>query len=396
MVIHRLALGLARRHDRAPSMRSRTSVVRLSLLALAVPAVAQNVGLRLSNGVDSYVDVPYDPTLVPRSGITVEAWITYDDASLGTGWRWPTIVRQNSTPQVVNYMLRVEAATTSSTVLGWSVRTAAGVRSTTWSFAPGQLTSWTHVAATYDGTSLRLYVNGQPVSSAPHSGAIVDTADTLRIGNGDLSAPGIEEWNGDIDELRLWPFARTGAEILSTMNLELGGVPGEVSTWSFNGSLQDTSNMNHGQPVNGPTLTGNTLTLTPVPALGAASFGTATAGCSGLPRAVVTARPRVGNVDFGVGAIRATATGQGILWLGTQPLASPIRFLGVDLWLDPLAPSVQVAAAGGGLGFARVPLPIPSSASLRNRTLVFQTVWAQSGCATPLFSSDGLGFVIAP
>lgn len=377
-------------------MNPRTSFVTVSLLALVAPAAAQNIGLRLSNGVDSYVDVPYDPTLAPRSGITVEAWITYDDASLGSGWRWPTIVRQNSTPQVVNYMLRVEAATTNNKVLGWSVRTPAGVQSTTWTFTAGQLTAWTHVAATYDGSLLRLYVNGQPVSSTPHSGALVDTPDTLRIGNGDLSAPGIEEWNGEIDEVRLWPFARTGAEILSTMNLELGGVPGEVSTWNFNSSLQDSSGGNHGQPVNAPTVTANSLVLTAVPAFGGANFGTATAGCSGLPRSVATSRPRVGNADFAVGAIRATATGSGILWLGTIPRSTPFRLLGVDLWLDPTGPNVQVGIPGGPLGFSRVPLPIPASASLGNRQLFFQTIWTQAGCATPLFAADGLGFQIAP
>lgn len=364
--------------------------------ALSLSLTAQNTGLRLVNGIDSYVDVPHAPTLVPRSGITIEAWVTYDDASLGSGWRWPTIVRQNSTPQIVDYMLRVEAATNNSTVLGWTVTTTAGTRSLTWTFTPGQLNAWTHVAATYDGANLRLFINGQPSGSIAHSGVLVDTGNTLRIGNGDLSAPGIEEWNGEIDEVRLWPFARTAAEITSTMNFDLGGVPGEVSTWNFANSLQDSSGSNHGVGVNAPTVAANTLVLTSLPTTGALNFGTATAGCNGAPRAAITALARVGNAAFAIGTIRATATGSGILWLGTRNLSSPLRLLGVDLWVDPTSPNVQVPIPPGPLAFSRAPLPIPANNSLRNTLLVTQTIWAEPACATTLFASDGLGFVITP
>jgi len=365
------------------------------VFALASPLVGQNVGLRLTNGVDSYVDVPYDPTLVPRTGITVEAWVTYDDTTLGPGWRWPTILRQDSTPQVVSYMLRVEAGTTGATVLSWWVRTPTTQQQVTWPFSSGQLGVWTHVAATYDGSMLRMFINGLEVASAPLSGPIADTGNTLRIGNGDLSAPGIEEWNGEIDEVRLWPFARTAGEILSTMNLELSSVPGEVSTWNFNQSLADSSGTNHGQAVNNPTMAANSLALGPVQ-FGAANFGTATAGCLGQPRAAATTWPRVGNADFAVGALRCTTGGAGILWLGTGSLASPLRVLGVDLWLDPSLPNVLVPAVGGASGFGRVSLPIPNQASLRNRVLCVQTVWTEPSCSIPLFASDGLQFVIAP
>lgn len=373
-----------------------TKLHTLALALLTMPLTAQGVGLRLTNGIDAYVDVPYAPTLAPRSGVTVEAWVTYDDATLGAGWRWPTIVRQNSTPQVVNYMLRIEAGQTNNPVLGWTVRTPAGVRQALWRFASGQLNTWTHVAATYDGANLRLFVNAMEVGAAAHSGALVDTPDTLRIGNGDLSAAGIEEWNGEIDEVRLWPFARTAAEIAATMNLELGGVPGEVSTWNLNASLTDTSGTNHGVAVNGPTIATNTLVLTALPALGAANFGVATAGCNGAPRSVLTSAPRVGSAEFALGTVRATASGSGLLWLGTSRLPTPIVFLGVTLLIDPATPNVQVPIGGGPLGFSRVPLPIPANRFLVNRSLFFQTVWTEPTCAVPLFAADGLAFVILP
>jgi hypothetical protein len=356
---------------------------------------AQNTGLNLTNGVDAYVDVPYAPTVVPRSGITFEAWITYNDATLGSGWRWPTVVRQNSTPGAETFMLRVNAGQTNTRTLLWMVRTTSGIRQAQWNFTAGQLTTWTHVAGTYDGVEVRLYINGAQVVSVPGTGAITDTGGSLRIGNGDLSAAGIEEWNGEIDEVRLWPFARTAGEIAATMNLELSAAPGEVSTWNLNNNANDSSGSNNGQLISNPTFGPNTLNLTAA-SVGGANFGTASTGCSGLPRAVQSTLARIGSTDFAVGAIRSTATGSGLFWLSTASLSMPINIFGINLWINPAAPGVQVAVPGGPLGYARIPLPIPNNAFLANRTLMIQTIWAEVTCATPLFASDGLAFVIVP
>jgi hypothetical protein len=292
-------------------------------------------------------------------------------------------------------MLRVNAGNTNNLTLGWMVRTTSGPLTVSWSFASGQLSTWTHLAGTYDGANLRVFVNAVEVASVPHTGTLIDAGNTLRIGNGDLSAPGIEEWNGGIDEVRLWPFARTAAEIAATMQAELSSVPGETSTWNLNGDGQDSSGSNHGQLVNAPTFAPIALNLTAA-SMGGANFGTATAGCTGAPRAIMTTRARVGASAFAVGAVRSTSTGSGILWLGTRALPTAFRLFGVDLWIDPAAPNVQVAVPGGLLGYARVPLPIPNNAFLANRQLFVQTVWAEAGCATPLFASDGLVFLITP
>ncbi len=41
---------------------------------------------------------------------------------------------------------------------------------------------WTHLAATYDGTTMRLYVNGVQVSSKAQTGAIATSTNPLQIG----------------------------------------------------------------------------------------------------------------------------------------------------------------------------------------------------------------------
>ena len=67
---------------------------------------------------------------------------------------------------------------------------------------------------------MNLYLNGNLMASTPATGVIQDTTSgTFRIGKGD-DANGIGEvWNGTIDEVRVWPYGRTQAEIRSTMGM---------------------------------------------------------------------------------------------------------------------------------------------------------------------------------
>ena len=145
-------------------MRLRTLRSFSALLALtfgvAAPSalLAQGQGLRFVNGVDAYAEIPYDPSHVPASGITVEAWITYDDASIpaGTAWLWPTIVRQDPSPGRAGYFLRVEAGRTATRILSFWVATAnSGNVQVQWPFAAGALSTWTHVCLLYTSEPLR-------------------------------------------------------------------------------------------------------------------------------------------------------------------------------------------------------------------------------------------------
>jgi len=80
-----------------------------------------------------------------------------------------------------------------------------------------QLNSWHHVAATYDGATMRIYIDGD---LAAQSNAI------FTIGNASNSnlfigeSPGFpgRVFNGKIDEVRIWNVSRTQSQIQSTMN----------------------------------------------------------------------------------------------------------------------------------------------------------------------------------
>ena len=70
----------------------------LCIFACATALPCQNVGITLTSGVNGYLEVPFDPAMIPPSGLTVEAWVTYDSTTLQPGFVWPTILRQNILP----------------------------------------------------------------------------------------------------------------------------------------------------------------------------------------------------------------------------------------------------------------------------------------------------------
>src|SRR5262249_10351099 len=156
--------------------------------ALALPLAAQNQGIQLANGVDGGVDLAFDPLFVPPTGITVEAWITYDDSTIPTGtFRWPTIARQNISNASEVWLFRVAASNTASRSLTFAVRTPGGAtNAVSYAFVAGEFAQFTHVAATYDGQTLSICKNGVQVATRTLTTVqeIPNNGGNTRIGNG--------------------------------------------------------------------------------------------------------------------------------------------------------------------------------------------------------------------
>jgi hypothetical protein len=77
------------------------------------------------------------------------------------------------------------------------------------------LNTWSHLAATYDGAALRLYVNGALVRTTAYAGSIATSASPLRIGGNSVWP----EWfKGLIDDVRVYGRALTGSEIQNDMS----------------------------------------------------------------------------------------------------------------------------------------------------------------------------------
>jgi hypothetical protein len=75
--------------------------------------------------------------------------------------------------------------------------------------------AWTYLAATYDGTTLRIYVNGSLAQSTNVPGTLVTSNGALRIGGNSVWG---EYFRGLIDEVRVYNRALSVSEIQSDMS----------------------------------------------------------------------------------------------------------------------------------------------------------------------------------
>ena len=83
---------------------------------------------------------------------------------------------------------------------------------------------WTHAAAVYDGTAMRLYKDGVEVGSTAKSGAI-STNNSVPVWIGDNPIAGSQSFDGLLDEVRIYERALTLQDIQALIN----GTPPDVT-----------------------------------------------------------------------------------------------------------------------------------------------------------------------
>lgn len=143
------------------------------------------------DGKDDHVSIAPVSALNMTSGLTLEAWIKAD-ALQGT------VLRRNN-----SYELRAQS---DGSVL-FRVWTGEEVRSLT--SAEGKLKTGAiyYLAGTYDGSHMRIYVNGIEIASKSQGGSMTHNANTLYIGRNDFSNT---YFDGVIDDVAIYDQALSG------------------------------------------------------------------------------------------------------------------------------------------------------------------------------------------
>ncbi len=171
------------------------------------------------DGVDQYATAP---NIEPLDSWTLEAWVNAAAAPSDT--LTSAIVARGP-----NYALFWDNP--DATARGAAALTIGG---TQYAASFGTLTAgrWYHLAASYDGETLRSYVNGKLITEndAP-SGAPDDDGSAIMFGR-DAGSAGL--FTGMIDEARIWDVFRTGDKILADMQHTLTGKEtGLAGYWRF-------------------------------------------------------------------------------------------------------------------------------------------------------------------
>lgn len=113
--------------------------------------------------------------------------------------------------------------------------------------------AWHHIAGTYDGDTINIYVDGAlSASRVVGAGNIEHDDSDLHIGSSIADVLG-RELSGLVDEVRIWNHALTVEQIRANMNSGLtDSEDGLVGYWNFNGVNEEgrvpdlSGNGNHG------------------------------------------------------------------------------------------------------------------------------------------------------
>jgi len=168
------------------------------------------------DGTDDYVDCGNDESLNITDAITIEAWIK---PTTWASYRYPVSKKKDTT----GYSLQTGDVSTSGLQFRIYIGGAAYLAET--NILP-PLNQYSHIIGTYDGSRVRIYMNGiEQTIGRDVIGSIDITTNPLTIG---CYSSGTCHFNGIIDEVRIYNRALSAEEVRYHYNHG-----GPVASWNF-------------------------------------------------------------------------------------------------------------------------------------------------------------------
>ena len=190
------------------------------------------------NGTGALVTIPDSASLHLSSGMTLEAWV--DPSTVNANWR-DVIYKGND-----NFYLEATSSNASHPDAGLI---AGGSYADAYASTALPANTWSYLTETYDGSTLRLYLNGTQVASIAHTGSIATSTNPLQIGGDSLYG---QYFAGLIDEVRIYNRALTATQIQTDQTTSVNPTattpdtspptqPGTLSANAVSGSEVDLS-----------------------------------------------------------------------------------------------------------------------------------------------------------
>ncbi|RYG03436.1 MAG: LamG domain-containing protein [Chitinophagaceae bacterium] len=200
-----------------------------NITRLASPVTEGRNGLQF-DGVDDFVDIGNNTNLKRTGAITVELW------ARRANWA------ANNQQLVSCHENGGYALTITGDSVAFRLRPATGASYVGPGYALSNLSNnqWYHIAGTFDGQNIRIYVDGvlrgTHVLSAP-STIYYDQPNNIFIGADPTATNTFQSWplNGAVDEVRIWNTARNATQISSGMSGEMDpATTGLQAYYTFN------------------------------------------------------------------------------------------------------------------------------------------------------------------
>ncbi len=172
-----------------------------------VPGGGKFSGALFFDGENDWVTVNDADTLDLSSTLTLEAWIYPTNV---TDWRSILVKEQEGQPSAYGLF----AANGLAPSPAGKVYLTNGVNERLYGAAPLARNTWSHIAFTYDGETMRFYLNGAQVSSRVLRGTVLTSKNPLRIGGNGVYG---EFFQGKIDEVRIYNRTLSIGEIQKDM-----------------------------------------------------------------------------------------------------------------------------------------------------------------------------------
>jgi hypothetical protein len=214
----------------ATNANGRVNGANQSFVQPVYPAMAGSPPLRSSSydaGFASFVSYDARPEWDASVPMTIEAWVYRRQAG-----RYETILSHDAP---------------GSYWLGFAPNLRF-YRGTNFAELPVSVVpfKWTHIAVSYDGAVARFYLNGDYAGARAVSHTGAGRLRPLLLGHDDSHNDDIGPINrflGNLDEVRLWSVARTGAEIRDGMYREARGEPGLAAAFPRGGRFEEVQGL---------------------------------------------------------------------------------------------------------------------------------------------------------
>jgi predicted outer membrane repeat protein len=178
------------------------------------------------DGIDDYVSIPTNSAF-NNNQFSVEFWV-----SITSSAEWKGIIDKGRESLSNWYFLTGKSGQTKGVIFGIGTGHEPVVEvSYSWND-----TNWHHVTGTYNGSTMKLYVDGELISSQQVAMAINNN--DIHFGN----ERGNNSWfTGKLDEVRIWDRPLTIDEIRNSMHKPLTGYEENLTAyWQFDESSSDT------------------------------------------------------------------------------------------------------------------------------------------------------------